>query len=108
MAFVDSKVLYMTGAVQHKRAMAAVLANSDYVPAAGEIIGAVDTGEMRFGDGVHTWSELPSFDGTPVVDDYYSTSATEALSAARGRDLNERLSSFEAFEAIDCSEIVSV
>ena len=107
MATINSNVLTISGAVQHKRATAAVLAASNYVPVAGEIIGATDTGEMKFGDGVHTWAELPAFDGTQIVDDYTSTSATAGLSAAKGKDLNDRLADFEGITSIDCGEITN-
>ena len=104
-ASFSEHVLSITGAVQHKRAAAAVLANSDYVPKAGEIIGATDTGEMKFGDGTHTWSELPAYDGTQIVNAYNSDSTTAGLSAAKGKDLNTRLESFEDLVGIDCGEI---
>ena len=107
MATVNANVLTISGAVQHKRATAAVLAASDYVPAAGEIIGATDTGEMKFGDGTKTWSELPAFDGTQIVDGYDSTSVTAGLSAAKGKDLNTRLSNLEEITSIDCGEITA-
>ena len=103
----NQNVLSISGAVQHKRATAAVLAASDYVPKAGEIIGAIDTGEMKFGDGVKTWPELPSFDGTQIVNDYTSTSVTSGLSAAKGKDLNDRLTPFENITGIDCGEITA-
>ena len=105
-ASFSNNVLSITGAVQHKRA-AAVLATSSYVPKSGEIIGATDTGEMKFGDGTHTWAELPAFDGTQIVDGYSSTSATAGLSAAKGKDLNERLGAFEDIVGIDCGEITA-
>ena len=107
MATFNEHVLTISGAVQHKRATAAVLAASDYVPKAGEIIGATDTGEMKFGDGVKTWAQLPAFDGTEIVDSYASTSATAGLSAAKGKDLNERLTDFEDISGIDCGEITA-
>ncbi len=107
MANFKNKILELAGAVQHKRATAEVLAASDYVPKAGEIIGATDTGEIKFGDGIHTWSELPSSDATEIIDNYNSTSATAGLSAAKGKDLNERLSEFEEIAGIDCGEITA-
>ena len=105
MATINNNVMTFSGTLQHKRALSSVLAQSDYVPAAGEIIGATDTGEVKFGDGTHTWSELPSYDGTLIEDTYSSTSATSGLSAAKGKDLNDRLAAFEAMTGIDCGEI---
>ena len=107
MANFSNNVLQITGAVQHKRGTAAALAASNYIPQAGEIIGATDTGEIKFGDGVHTWSELPTSDETEIIDNYNSTSATVGLSAAKGKDLNDRLSEFEEIAGIDCGEITA-
>ena len=105
MAVINNNVLTFSGALQHKRGSKAVLEASDYVLAAGELVGATDTGEIKFGDGTHTWSELPSYDGTLIEDTYSSTSATSGLSAAKGKDLNDRLAAFEAMTGIDCGEI---
>ena len=62
MATFNEGIMSFTGAIQHKRGTAAALAASNYVPAAGEIVIATDTGEMKAGDGVNTWSNLPSYD----------------------------------------------
>ena len=44
--------------VQHRRGTEANLEASDYIPAPGEIVTATDTGVIKAGDGIHTWSEL--------------------------------------------------
>ena len=107
MAIINNNIMTFDGRLQMKRGSKAALEASDYVPAAGEVIGATDTGEMKFGDGTHTWSELPSYDGTLIEDSYASTSATSGLSAAKGKDLNDRLAAFEGMTGIDCGEITA-
>lgn len=52
--------LFMGGSVQHKRASASEWESSVYVPFNGEICVATDTGEIRVGNGVDTWSNLPN------------------------------------------------
>ena len=44
--------------IQHKRGTEAYLEESGYIPAPGEIVTATDTGVIKAGDGIHTWSEL--------------------------------------------------
>ena len=105
MATITNNVMTITGAIQHKRGLSTVLAESDYVPAAGEIIVATDTGEMKAGDGSHTWSQLPSYDGTQIANDYNQTATGKALDATKGKDLNDRLEDFEGITGIDCGEI---
>lgn len=105
MATINNNIMTFSGTLQHKRATAAVLASSDYVPAAGEIIGATDTGVIKFGDGIHTWSELPSSDSVELANNYDVTNEGKALDATKGKDLNDRLSAFENMTGIDCGEI---
>ena len=105
--FSNTGVLQLTGPVQVKRGTSAVLATADYVPAAGEIIAAVDTGEVRIGDGTHTWAQLPSYDGTQIANDYDQVAAGKALDAVKGKDLNDRLEAFEDITGIDCGEITA-
>ena len=102
--FVEG-VLKLSGPVQIKRGTAAALAASDYVPAAGEMIGATDTGELRMGDGTHTWSQLPAYDGTQIANSYDEENTGKALDAVKGKDLNDRLATFEGITGIDCGEI---
>ena len=71
--FVDG-FFTITSPIQHKRGTTEALEQSNYIPAAGEIVIATDTGLIKAGDGVHTWSELKS--GT------HDTSALEARIAA--------------------------
>ena len=93
--------------IQHKRGTSAVLGASNYVPVAGEIIIATDTGEMKAGDGTHTWSQLPSYDGTDIVNNYTETATGKALDAVKGKDLNDRLTEVEGITSIDCGEITA-
>ena len=44
--------------IQHRRGTETALEASDYIPAPGEIVTATDTGVIKAGDGIHTWSEL--------------------------------------------------
>lgn len=44
---------------QIMNATSSELASSSYVPAAGELIGEVDTGKLKMGNGVNRYSELP-------------------------------------------------
>lgn len=44
---------------QIRHATSSELANSSYVPAEGELIGEVDTGKLKLGNGVKRYSELP-------------------------------------------------
>lgn len=91
MATFLNGVMGISGAIQLKRGTIAALTASSYVPAAGELVGATDTGELRMGDGVHTWAQLPSYDGTQIANNYTETTAGKALDAVKGKDLNERL-----------------
>lgn len=105
MATFNEGVMVISGPIQHKRGTAEALAASNYIPAAGEIVVATDTGEMRAGDGSHTWSELPSYDGTEIANNYNETSTGKALDAVKGKDLNDRLETVEGITGIDCGEI---
>ena len=60
MIITDKGVLALTAPIQHKRGTLSALTVSSYIPAAGEIIVATDTGDIRCGDGVHSWRDLPS------------------------------------------------
>ena len=95
------------GKIQHKRGTTAALAASNYVPAAGEIVIATDTGEMRSGDGVNTWSNLPSYDGTEIANNLTTTATGKALDASQGKALNDRLGTIEGVTNIDCGEITA-
>ena len=107
MATITEGNMVLSGPVQHKRGTSEVLAASAYIPAAGEIVVATDTGEMRAGDGTHTWSELPSYDGTQIANDYEQTTAGKALDAMKGKDLNDRVTVIESVTSIDCGEITA-
>ncbi len=105
MATISEGMLTINGPIQHKRGTSAVLDESDYVPAPGEIIIATDTGAMKAGDGEHTWAELPSSEGIPIVNNYAETVSGKALDAVKGKDLNDRLEELEGITGIDCGEI---
>ncbi len=85
MANVYSNVLVINGAIQHKRGTKAALENSEYVPRSGELLVATDTGDIRVGDGTHSWAELPS----------------------PNNDILSRISALEALNGIDCGEITA-
>ena len=105
MATFNEGIMSFTGAIQHKRGTAAALAASNYVPAAGEIVIATDTGEMKAGDGVNTWSNLPSYDGTEIANNLTTSATGKALDASQGKALNDRLGTVEGITGIDCGEI---
>ncbi len=60
---VSNNILSL-GRIQQKRATSTVLASSSYIALPGELVVATDTGEIKVGDGVKTWSELPSVGGS--------------------------------------------
>ena len=107
MATFENTKMTITGPIQHKRGTSAVLQASDYVPAAGEIIVATDTGEMKAGNGTNTWAQLPSYDGTEIANNYTETATGKALDAVKGKDLNDRLETVEGITGIDCGEITA-
>lgn len=74
MAIIQDGILNLTSPIQHKRGTTAALEQSNYIPAAGEIIIATDTGLIKAGDGIHTWNELHS--------STHDTSALESRIAA--------------------------
>ena len=107
MATIQEGIMVLSAPIQHKRGTSAVLAASGYVPAAGEIVVATDTGEMRCGDGVNTWANLPSYDGTEIADNFTTETAGKALDARKGKALNDRLVILEGVTGIDCGEITA-
>ena len=107
MATFNEGIMSFTGAIQHKRGTAAALAASNYVPAAGEIVIATDTGEMKAGDGTNTWSNLPSYDGTEIANNLTTSTTGKALDASQGKALNDRLGTVEGITGIDCGEITA-
>lgn len=107
MATFSQGIMTITGAIQHKRGTEAALTASDYVPAAGEIVVATDTGRMKAGDGTHTWATLPAYDETQIANDYLQTTAGKALDAVKGKDLNDRVTTLEGLAGIDCGEITA-
>lgn len=107
MATFNEGVMTITGPIQHKRGTSAALEASDYVPAAGEIVIATDTGRIKAGDGTHTWSELPAYDETEIVNNLTTVTAGKALDAAQGKALNDRVAILEGLSGIDCGEITA-
>ena len=107
MATITEGIMMLSLPIQHKRGTSAVLEASGYVPAAGEILVATDTGEMRAGDGVNTWTNLPSYDGTEIANNLTTATTGKALDASQGKALNERLVTLESVTGIDCGEITA-
>ena len=96
--------------IQVKRAYAeswnTKLAN--FILAAGEIGLEKDTGRIKFGDGVSTWSELSYSDSTEIVDDLdiitnknQETYANKAASAKVVKNIDKRVQSIENITGID-------
>ena len=109
---INNGSLVVSGPIQHKRGTSVVLIASDFVPAAGEIVIATDTGEIRAGDGVRTWANLPSYEGTEIVNSLAETEEGKALDAVQGKELNDKISALntkvstiENISSIDCGEI---
>ena len=107
MATFSEGIMSFSGAIQHKRGTSTALAASGYVPAAGEIIIATDTGEIRAGDGVNTWANLPSYDGTEIANNLTTSTTGKALDASQGKAMNDRLVTLEGITGIDCGEITA-
>lgn len=107
MATFNEGVMIIEGPVQNKRGTTEALLASSYIPAAGEIVIATDTGEIKGGDGIHTWSELPSFDGTQIANNLTTATTGKALDASQGKALNERIVILEGITGIDCGEITA-
>ena len=105
MATFNNNVLSFNGHLQMKRGTADALNESDYVPVAGELLVATDTGQVKPGDGVHTWRELPTFGGVDIANSFDVSDTGKALDAAKGKELNERLAAFEQLVGIDCGVI---
>ena len=105
MAVIRDNIITFSGAIQHRRGSADTLSVSDYVPLAGELLVATDTGDIRVGDGVHTWAELPAYDETTINNNLETQVAGTALDAAQGYAINQRLLSVEGVTSIDCGEI---
>ena len=101
----NNNVMNINGPLLHKRGTTAALEASDYVPAAGEIIIATDTGRIKAGDGTHTWENLPAYDETTINNNLTTQVEGTALDAAQGYALNQRLLAVEDITSIDCGEI---
>ena len=104
---VNGTTLTITGPIQIKRGTQAALEASTYVPAAGELVGAKDTGLVKMGDGVKKWSELPSYDGTVIVNGLTETVAGKALDATQGKALKDQIDEISGITSIDCGEITA-
>ena len=60
MANANKGTLAVKSPIQHRRGTSAMLEASNYIPAAGELVLATDTGEIRGGNGIDLWRDLPS------------------------------------------------
>ena len=107
MATFSETTMVISGPIQHKRGTTAALEASNYVPAAGEFVVATDTGMIKAGDGVNTWSNLPSYDGTEIANNLTTSTTGKALDASQGKALNDRVGVLEGITGIDCGEITA-
>lgn len=96
--------------IQVKRALAKNWATkfADYVLKAGEMGLEKDTGRIKFGNGINTWSELLYSDSTEIVDDLdvitaenQDLYANKAASAKSVKNLESRIKAFENIGGID-------
>lgn len=109
MATINNNILSFSGALQHKRGTKAALDSSDYVPLAGELLVATDTGHIKVGDGTHNWRQLPSptANEIEIVNAYTEENSGKALDASKGKELNDRVAVLEGVSGIDCGEITA-
>lgn len=106
MAIINDNIINFTGAIQHKRGSLHALIESHYVPRPGELLVATDTGEIRVGDGTHSWSDLPApIYAAETFNSFDADTEGKALDALKGKELNERVSVLEGVIGIDCGEI---
>ncbi len=63
MATINNGILELTGTIQHKRGTSAAWATTSYVPKAGELAIATDTGKIKVGNGTDNYNDLP-YSGT--------------------------------------------
>ncbi|MBQ7220805.1 MAG: putative Ig domain-containing protein [Synergistaceae bacterium] len=105
MADINEGVIFFDHALQNRRGTSADLALCEYVPAPGELVIATDTGEIRYGDGVNVWANLKTCDNTKITNNLETSDTGEALDAAQGKVLNDRLRMLEGLRGIDCGEI---
>lgn len=88
-----------------KRGTTEQLKTSSYVPFEGELVMATDAALLKVGNGTSTLAELGFIGGVAVEDSYTSTATTKGLSAAKGKDLNDRIEAFRNITTIDCGEL---
>ena len=82
------------------------LETSSYLPDLGEIVVATDVPLIKLGDGVKTLAQLDFIGGSSAIEDSYTSTATDkGLSAAKGKDLNDRIEAFRNITTIDCGEL---
>ena len=105
MATLNNNILSFNGAIQLKRGSKLMLEASDYVPLAGELLVATDTGDIRIGDGIHSWHDLPAPASAEIVNSFDVDEAGKALDATKGKELNDRVIALEGIIGIDCGEI---
>lgn len=92
--------------IQFKRATKAQLETSDYVPLMGEIVLSANEALLKVGDGTRTLAQLDFVGAAGMVEDSYDSTATDkGLSAAKGKDLNDRIEKFRNITIIDCGEL---
>ncbi|MBQ7220803.1 MAG: hypothetical protein IJS28_07480 [Synergistaceae bacterium] len=103
---INEGIMQFTRAIQYKRGISSDLEDLLYIPTEGEIIIATDTGDIRAGDGVHMWKDLPSYDGTEIANNLNTATAGKALDASQGKLLNDRVEVLEAVGGIDCGALV--
>ena len=103
MATFQNGVMSLNGHIINKHGTLAILESSNYVPSAGELIAATDTGQIRVGDGVHTWSNLPDKNITEITSaksritalETDNTSSKSRISTLEGVNAGNRLTALE-------------
>ncbi len=91
--------------IRVRRDTTANWASSNPVLALGEIAADMDLHRMKVGNGTSTWSSLPWFD-SDIINNFTSTRTDASLSAAKGKELYDKITSVENAVASGGTEII--
>ena len=80
--------------IRIRRDTTANWASANPVLALGEIAADMDLHRMKVGNGTSNWSSLPWYDGD-IINDFTSTRTDASLSAAKGKELWDKISTVE-------------
>ena len=89
MATFQNGVMSLNGHIINKHGTLAILEASNYVPSAGELIAATDTGQIRVGDGIHAWTNLPDKNSDEITSANSRITTLETDNTSNGTRLTE-------------------